>query len=86
MTGQTMRQIFLKAGIRFTEAAVLCNIDRSTLYHWFDGIEPKNRFLYTHAASVASRILKATHAGVLPLKEITGKERLPVIAEVLKKF
>ena len=86
MTGQAMRQILLQAGVRFTEAAQLFQIDRSTLYHWFDGIMPKNKFLYVNAEQIVSKIQRAMRTGELPLQGTTGKERLPVIAAILKKY
>jgi len=84
MNHQELKSILDAADIRHVEASELFHISRSTLYDWLRGREPKSKYLYENATKIALLIRRGTAAGLLPPKDVHGKDRLFAIQTALR--
>lgn len=84
MTGLQIKDTLERAKIHMTEAAELFFVRRSTLYKWFDGTMPRNRFVYNNAEKTVQKIEAALKAGYLPLQGGNAEERLTELRSILR--
>jgi hypothetical protein len=86
MTGQEMQTIHEAAGVRPTEAEDLFSVALSTVYRWYKGdAKPKQKMMYDRAVTLTELMATATAAGMLPVQDCTGKNRLIAIKVALRK-
>lgn len=84
MTHEELKSIMDAAGIRPTEAAEIFHVSRSTVYEWYNGVEPKSSYLWDAAARAAEMVHRATIAGKLPVKDSKGKQRMFEIVAAMR--
>ncbi len=84
MKPSEMEAIISQAGLHITEVAWLFQVARSTVYDWFNGVPPRNRFLYDNACAITRKIKRATDRGLLPPKQQGKKAREQEILVALK--
>lgn len=87
MTGDELKAILDKSGIKKTEAALLFVVSRHAVYDWIDGTIPKNKLIRTNTERMVKLIEKAVESGELPLPPRTPRNmRLQLIKGILQKL
>lgn len=74
-----------EAGIRKVEFAEIARVDRRTVHNWITGMQPKNPIIKDVFEDLTAKIRVAVEQGQLPLKDLTGRERLRAIKLIINK-
>jgi hypothetical protein len=76
------------AHISWTDAAkYIFPVNRQTLYRWvYDGVEPRNRFLFERTIECCDAIAKATKDGKFPLEKMGKEERIEKIKMLVNLY
>ena len=85
MTGKEMQSALSAADVRITEAAIIFRVAQTTVRRWYkDETTPKQPVTFEIACKMTKLIEKATQKGVLPVKDVKGKERLVAIRAAIR--
>ena len=81
-----LKETLDNAGIRVTEAAELFHVSRATVYDWMnrDERERKSKYLYDSAKKICVFLDKAVALGTLPVKDVTGADRMFAIKSAIR--
>jgi hypothetical protein len=76
------------AKITWSDAAkYIFPINRQTLYRWiYEGVEPRNRFLFETTINCCHAIVKATVDGKFPLEKMGKEERIEKIKMLVNLY